>query len=344
MAIKAFFLSTLIIIAGTFNLAMNQVPDRRAQLGSPMGEHTLFGDFEVDESKAGNTKPLLYEVVLYNLGGTPVARQFVSSKGRYRFLNLFNGRYELAVLLENEEIARTRVEIMAPFKNDFRQDLAFAWRPPANASGKSGSVVSADYYKRSTNNEKLFNKAKAATDQKRYDDALVALQELVALDPKDFQAWVELGTIHLFKQNLDESEKAYVRSAAERPTFFLALMNLGRLRVSRKNFEGAIEPLTEAVKIKPGSADANYYLGEAYLQLKKGSKAVSYLYEALKLDPVGRADAHLRLAALYNAAGMKAKAAVEYEEFLKKKPDHPDRKKFEQYIAANKEAVEAKKN
>ena len=104
----------------------------------------------------------------------------------------------------------------------------------------------------------------------------------------------------------------------------------------RKNFEGAIEPLTTAVTVQPTSADANYYLGEAYLQIKKGSKAVGYLYEALKLDPVGKADAHLRLATLYNAVGLKDKAAAEYEQFLKKVPGYPDKKKLEAYIAANK--------
>lgn len=339
---KTLFLS--IFLAGSFSIATAQETgrgaERRAQLGNPTGEHTLFGDLDVDESKAVKTKSLLYEVVLFDMAGKQIGRQFVSSKGRYRFLNLFDGQYELAVLLENEEIMRTRVEIMAPFKNDFRQNLAFAWQP-ANSSRKTIPV--ADQYKRTSNNEKVFNKARDAADQKRYDDALAALQQLVALDPKDFQAWAELGTVYLFKQNFDESEKAYIRSAAERPTFFLARLNLGRLRVSRKNFEGAIEPLTEAVKIQPDSADANYYLGEAYLQIKKGSKGVTYLYEALRLDPVGRADAHLRLAALYNAVGMKAKAAVEYEEFLKKKPDYVDRKKLQQYISDNKGA-EAKNN
>lgn len=45
---------------------------------------------------------------------------------------------------------------------------------------------------------------------------------------------------------------------------------------------------------------------------------------------------HLRLALLYNAAGMKDKAAIEYDEFLKKKPAYPDRMKLERYIADNK--------
>lgn len=307
--------------------------DRRSQLGGNTGTHTLFGDFTVDESRAGSTKPILYEIVLYNVGGTLVARQFVSSKGRYQFRDLANGQYELAVLLEGEEIGRTRVEIMSLIKNDFRQDLSLEWRPPGNVSAKAGSVFVEDFYKRTTSNEKLFNKAREFTDQKRYDEAIAAFQELLAADPKDFQAWSELGTVYLLKGNHEESEKAYLKSTAERPTFFLALMNLGRLRSLKNNFEGAIEPLTEAVKVNPGSADANYLLGEAYLQTKKGSKAVGYLNEAVKL---GRADAHLRLATLYNAVGMKDRAAAEYEAFLKKRPDYKDRKTLEQYISQNK--------
>jgi Tfp pilus assembly protein PilF len=77
-------------------------------------------------------------------------------------------------------------------------------------------------------------------------------------------------------------------------------------------------------------------LGEAYLQIKKGSVAVGYLNEAIRLDPQGKADVHLRLALLYNAAGMKDKAAIEYEEFLKKRPNYAERKKLEQYITENK--------
>lgn len=331
---RVFFLLTVLALLSCTALGQRNTPlDRREELGNRVGIHTLFGDVQVDESKADRSKPLIYEVVLYNVGGTPVARQFVSSKGRYRFLDLVNGQYELVVMLDNEEVGRTRVEILAPFKNDFRQDLVLTWQPGSGASAKSGTVSAVDFYKRSAGNQKLFTKAKDATDQKHYDEAITAFQELLAVDPKDFQAWSELGTAYLLKQNFEESEKAYLRSIAERPTFFLALMNLGRLRSLRKNFEGAIEPLAGAVKIQPDSAEANFYLGEAYLQIRKGSQAVPYLNEAARL---GRADAHLRLATLYDAAKLKDRAAAEYEQFLKKRPDYEDRKKLEKYIADNK--------
>jgi tetratricopeptide (TPR) repeat protein len=75
------------------------------------------------------------------------------------------------------------------------------------------------------------------------------------------------------------------------------------------------------------------FLGEAYLKLRKGSKAIPYLNEAAKL---GRIEAHLDLGWLYNAAGLKEKAVIEYEEVLRKQPNYADRQRLEQYISENK--------
>lgn len=308
------------------------------QMGNPTGEHTLYGDVNVDESKASGINRLSYDVILYNLSRQVLARQTVGSNGRYRFNSLPSGTYDLVVELENTEIGRIRVEMNSPLKTDFRQDLSLELKPSPGSTSKPASISVDDYYKRSSANQKLFEKAQAATDKKKYTEAATFLNELLANDPKDFQAWSELGTVYLLEKYLTEAEKAYAHAVEVRPKFFLALMNLGRTRMMQENFEGAIAPLSTAVEVKATSADANYYLGEAYLQIKKGSKAVGYLNEAIKLDPVGKAEAHLRLATLYNAVGMKDKAAAEYEAFLKKKPDHPNRKKFEQYIVQNKKS------
>ena len=308
------------------------------------GGNILYGDVNVDEQQAGSSRALTLQIILYNLGGHIVSRQTVSSNGRYRFNNVNDGEYDLVVELENSEVARIRVQLRsAGFKTDHRQDISLAWKSVTYQSSRPGSISAEDAYQRSPENQKRFDRAQQATDKKKFVEAITFLKQILSDDPKDFQAWTELGTVHLVREDADEAAKAYRQAVEVRPRFFLALMNLGRLLLLQKDYEGAVIVFTRAVEVKATSPEANYYLGEAYLQVKKGSKAVIYLNEALKLDPVGRADAHLRLAALYNAAGMKAKAAVEYEEFLKKKPDYPDKKKLEQYIAANKGTAEAKK-
>lgn len=305
---------------------------RAQEVGGPAPEtgHILYGDLRVDESKAEGAVPLAFDVILYGQNGSLISRQTVPSGGRYRFMNLGNGWYDLAVEVEGAEVARMRVQVMSTFKTDFKQDIGLQWR--ARPAGRASSVA-ADAYKRTSSNQKLFDRAAEAMNASKFADASALLQQLVAADAKDYEAWTELGTAHVSQQDFDGAEKAYQTAAEAKPTYAPALLNLGRLRVKLKKFDAAVEVLTKAVALPSPSADANFLLGESYLQLKKGSKAVPYLEEAARL---GRADAHLRLATLYNAVGLKDRAAAEYEQYLAKKPDSPDRKKLEDYIKENK--------
>ncbi len=306
--------------------------------GQTGGGNILFGDFKIDESQVTGIKPLSFDIILYSASGNLVGRQSVTNNGRYRFMNLRNGEYYLVVEMGNSEVARLSVMVSSPSKTDIRQDILLEWRadPVSRKHEKVGNISAAEFYERSPTHQKTFKKAVEATDKKNYDQAVLLLSQITNLDPKDFQAWTELGTVYLLQRNTAAASKAYLRAIEQRPVFVLALVNLGRLRITEKDYEGAIEPLTQALKVRPESANTNYFLGEAYLLMQKGSKAVGYFYEALKLDPFGMADAHLRLAALYNGAGLKEKAVIEYEEFLKKKPDYANKKKLEQYIVQNK--------
>ncbi len=301
---------------------------------SAQGGNVLYGDLIVEEDKSVGLTPINYHVILYTTNGYILARQTVSPNGRYRFNNLVDGEYDLAVEVENTEITRIRIQVRSPIRNtDFKHDITLGWKAINMQPTRAASVSLEDFYKRAPGNQRIFERAQKTTDKKKYDESMTLLKQLVANDPNDFQAWAELGTVFLLEKDLAEAEKAYQESVQIRPKFYLALMNLGRVRLMQLKFDEAIPIFSRAVTVRATSADANYYLGEAYLQIKKGSKAVGYFYEALKLDPVGKAEAHLRLAALYNGAGLKDKAAIEYAAFLKKKPDYPGKRKLEQYIA-----------
>lgn len=293
--------------------------------------HSLYGDLKVDESGAEGHKPLSYDVILYTEAGSVVSRQPVPAGGRFRFYDLPNGHYSLAVEVEGSEVARVRVQVISNFKTDFQHDIALGFRARRGAGG-GAATVSADAYRRKPAAQKLYERGAEALNAKRYADASALFGQVVSADAQDFEAWLELGTAQLFQEKLDDAELSYARASEAKPDLALPLVNLGRLRSMRKNFDGAVEALTRAVALKPPSADANFLLGEAYLQLKKGSKAVPFLEEAARL---GRADAHLRLATLYHAVGLRDRAAAEYEQYLSKKPDAPDRKRLEEYVREN---------
>jgi len=296
---------------------------------------TLFGDLKVDESQAGDANTnVMFDVILYTRGNEVFGRQRVGNNGRYRFNNVFNGDYYLAVELDSVEIARMPVLISTNSVEQIRQDLEFRWKGAARTA--PGVISVGDDYKRSNQNRALYQRASSEINSKNFTQAVVTLRAVVEADPKDYPAWTDLGMVYFLQKDLEAAENSYMSAIQAKPDHLAALVSLGRVRLARKNNEGAIEPLETALKADPKSATANYFLGEAYLALKKGSKAVGYLNEALKLDPVGMADAHLRLGALYNVAGYKDRAAAEYEQFLLKKPDYPERKKLMDYIEANK--------
>jgi tetratricopeptide (TPR) repeat protein len=296
---------------------------------------TLFGDVKIDEGNAADGPAPKVMVILYKDAGGEVGRQPISNRSRYRFGNLTPGDYQLVIEVESNEIARMRIVIVeglssSPYGN--QHDLEFALKR-GKAATRTGTISTADLYSRSAAQASLFRKAQEAADKKKYDQAVSLLKQIVENDKLDFQAWSLLGTLYLVQAKAADAEQAYLAAIEAKPTFVGALLHLGKLRGSQKNFQGAIDPLTRAVAAQPSSGEANYLLGEAYLQLKMGSRAIPFLNEAVKL---GHPEAHLRLAWLYNAAGLKDKAAIEYEEFLKKAPDYSDRKKLDEYIRTNK--------
>ncbi|HEX8920286.1 MAG TPA: tetratricopeptide repeat protein [Pyrinomonadaceae bacterium] len=324
--------SLLLILIAIFTLV------NPGQAVAQQGNITLFGDIKIDDSKADTPAPSTVTVILYDRSLKVVARQNVSTRGRYRFTNLRRDEdYELVVEAEEGEIARVKLNLLDPSDIGIRQDFEFEWKSKSSPVSKqmTGVISAEDLYNRSAPNKSLFQKAQEAAGKKKYEQAVTFLRQILDSDKLDFPVWTLLGTLYLVQEKVDDAEKAYLSALEAKPSYVLALLNLGRLRASKKRFDQAIEPLTRAVELRPQSGEANLLLGEAYLQIRKGSKAIPYLDEAARL---GRAEAHLRLAWLYNAAGLREKAAVEYEEFLKKNPGYADRKKLEQYISANKKS------
>src|SRR5262245_17055112 len=87
------------------------------------GGHTLYGDIKVDESQLSGPTAMSFNVLLYSESGDLLLRQTVPINGRYRFLSIRDGRYDVVVEFENVEVARVRVLVNAAFKTDFRQDI-----------------------------------------------------------------------------------------------------------------------------------------------------------------------------------------------------------------------------
>jgi len=324
--------SFVILIASTCVLAQNIARDNLA----------LFGEVTIRIKGTGErTTPLQATLILFSPSGKELARptgpererRKVTNGGTYRFDNLTPGEYELVVEIDQHEVSRTRIflsSLHAPY--GLQQDILVDWQPPGSST-KAATVSAAEVHDRSAANKRLFKKAEDAVAAKDYDQAISLLTQIVAGDKDDYQAQTILGTLLASKGKYDEAERAYLSALSAKPTFPPALLDSGRLKLRQKKFAEAIDQLTRLVGVQPDSGEGNLLLGDAYVQVDRKSEAIPYLQAAANL---GYPEAHLRLAWIYDATGSKDKAALEYEGFLKKKPDYPERQKLEGYIRANK--------
>src|SRR5258708_23629875 len=118
-----------------------------AQRGVPASRSTgftLFGDVEVRGETGSEARALWFDLLLYSRSGVLLDRQKVGSKGRYRFLNVPAGDYDLGIEFENAEVARSQVRLVG-IPTDFRQDLALEWRPgPFSGKPHKPEVLSAE--------------------------------------------------------------------------------------------------------------------------------------------------------------------------------------------------------
>lgn len=323
------------VVLHTAVFAQLQQPSPQSGVGVGSGRmFTLYGDlqmFELDGSAPSNT---FFDLILYPRGGNEAfARQRVAKGGRYRFYNVPEGNYLMAVEYNNIEIVRVAMLVSQKKLEPMRQDMELEWT--ATLQNRLRIVPSQSSYVRTNQNRELYERALKEINRNDLVRATATLRSLVEADPKDYQAWNELGMVYLIQKNFAGAESSYGKAIELKPDNVTALVSLGRVRLAQNNDEGAIKSFEEALTADPKSATANYFLGEAYLALKKGSVAVEYLKTAIKLDPNGMANAHLRLATLYNLAGHKDLAALEYNEFLKKRPDYPDAQRLRDYIIAN---------
>lgn len=324
-----------LISAGT---AAGQDDETRQATGLPrlIGENTRGDRMNISGRITLNTpeklKRLPIITITANYAGKVAERAFTNDTGYYLLRNVPRQDVTLVVEVDGMEVAR-QMFVTSPLSSP-RYDFSIPW-PAAAAAAKPGVISADQVFVRTGKNEELYLKAVAAAKAKETAKAIDLFSQLLAAEPNDFVAWTELGTVYFKDNSLDNAEGSYFKAIELKKDYAVALLNLGKLYVSRKQFDNAILVLSNAAKSSPDSSDAQYYLGESYLQVKKGTLAVVHLNEALRLAPVEKAEIHLRLATLYDAAKMKNKAAEEYKMFLGKRPDHPEKSKLEKYIAEN---------
>ena len=291
----------------------------------------VSGRITLEGAKNLKRPPIITVIITY--AGSAADRAVANDAGYFVIRNV--PRNNVSMIVEVDGVEVVRQPIVPTSMGNPRLDYTLPWPPAMKTDAKPGVISAEPGYKRSEKNEEIYQRATTALKGGDKQAAVTLFDQLLAADPKDYVAWTELGTIFFKAGSLENAEACYFKAIELKKDYTVVLLNLGKLYLTRKQFDNAIVALSNAVKIAPTSADAHQFLGESYLQAKKGSSALYHFNEAKKLSPVDKADLHLRIATLYDAAKQKDKAAAEYRAYLVKNPNYADKVKLEQYIKDN---------
>lgn len=108
-----------------------------------------------------------------------------------------------------------------------------------------------------------------------YDEAATEFQKELEHDPKNSQALAYLGDVELKRGNPEKAGDLLRRSVALQGDSHLALLDLGIIETDEKQYQAAEQHLAQAVRLKPSEADAHYRLARLYQLTGRPAKAKS---------------------------------------------------------------------
>lgn len=118
-----------------------------------------------------------------------------------------------------------------------------------------------------------------------FAQARLYLEQTVKLRSDYPEAWNNLGMIAAHEGHTEEAVHNFQRSIELRPTYAIALLNLGNVYRRQRNFAESEVSLDRALTIEPADPEINYSLGMLYAQQEQSPRAQEYLQKAIALRP-----------------------------------------------------------
>jgi tetratricopeptide (TPR) repeat protein len=135
--------------------------------------------------------------------------------------------------------------------------------------------------------EAAYARGVAAQMDRRYDDAVAAFREALALSPRATGAYTALGDVEFRQGHTDEAVAAYRQLMAIYPFTYIAELHrqVGLFELRGNRLEAAVRDLRQAVTLDPEDWVAFYWLGHAYARVGDYASARASWSRVLLLNP-----------------------------------------------------------
>lgn len=201
--------------------------------------------------------------------------------------------------------------------------------------GVEGAMHSATSARAPKDAQRAFEKAAAAVEKKRWDQARPQLEKAVELYPEYAAAWLELGRVHQASGNLAEARKAYERSIQADPKFVRPYLQLTGVLHNQREWRAEADLSAALIKLDPYSFVAAYVFN-AVSNYRLGNTAVAEgsARQAIKLDKEHVfPEAEYTLGLILSSRGENKEAAEHLRNFLRLAPDSPGAENVKKQLA-----------
>ncbi len=152
------------------------------------------------------------------------------------------------------------------------------------------------------------------------EQALLALERAVEINPSLAESHVNLGNIYLKKDRIEDAIYEYEAALEINPSNAKTYNNLGNAYTKRGWLNDAISQYTQSLKLDPNFTAAYKNLANAYHKGGMFGQAQSALKQAIILEPED-ASSYSQLGDVYNQMGDYERAIFQYKKALKIKDD-----------------------
>jgi tetratricopeptide (TPR) repeat protein len=172
------------------------------------------------------------------------------------------------------------------------------------------------------NDAVLYNgKGLALSNLNRYGEALIAYEQAIRLNPDSVNAYFNKGNILDELERYEEALAAYEQAIRRDPTYADAHNNKGYILSKLGRFEEALTACDQAIHLDPNYALAYHTQGDALSGLGRYEKALAAYELATRLDP-DNVDAHNDKGNALDELERYEEALAAYEQAIRLDPDN----------------------
>jgi len=135
------------------------------------------------------------------------------------------------------------------------------------------------------NAEAYYNLGTLSLRRNNFEHAREYLKQTLKLKPNYPEAWNNLGMMDAQQGRAAEAIQDFQQSLQLRPDYAIALLNLGNVYRRQGSLDNAQRCLTKALELQPDDPEVNYSLGMFYAQQNQMDRMAEYLRRAIELRP-----------------------------------------------------------